>query len=98
MDTRELLMHDLIPVCADHSYKAIKHLLLEKALRCPECGAPSDFLMAMSDRSIVTPCYLIACSECHYEGPFARNIPDAVKRWNKSTGLMVYLKKKWAKK
>ncbi len=89
---------ELIPIGDDRSYKAINRLLTEETLRCPECGAHQNALIVMSDTSIVKPRYLIACSECKYQGPFAKNIPRAVDCWNKPLGFFAALRRRRARK
>jgi hypothetical protein len=81
-------MHDLIPICDDETYKTVKRLVLEGAKSCLNCGARQTSLDMMSDCSVVKPQYCVACKECKHQGPFAKNIPKAIERWNKPLGFI----------
>jgi predicted RNA-binding Zn-ribbon protein involved in translation (DUF1610 family) len=74
-------MSNLIPMFDDHSHTQINRLIKEKALRCPHCGAHQTSLTFMSECRL-RPRYVVACTECKFEGRLGHDLADAVRKWN----------------
>ena len=77
-------MLDLIPMFDDHSHPQINRLLNEEALHCENCGAHQTSLIFMSERR-TRPRYVVACTECKFQGPVGKDLFTAIQKWNKGT-------------
>ncbi len=88
-------MRTFLPILDGEVHPQIKQTMKEAAA-CPECGAALSSLVAMSDYHITRPNFVIVCRKCSHVGRFGKNLPDAIKRWNKRPGFFsAFLKKRF---
>jgi hypothetical protein len=67
---------------------------LDTATPCPQCDADNRHFAMMIEEEAMRPRYAVACLNCNLYGPIAKNVPQAVKKWNPPTGFIASLKKK----
>jgi hypothetical protein len=87
-------MYVLIPVFDDPAHQILK----EQATACPACDAGHARLTVMVENRAIRPRYAVACGACKHLGALGKDVADAIKKWNGTSGLLPAFKRVWGKK
>ena len=91
-------MYILIPIFDDPSHPRISQILKEQATACSACEAGQARLNLMVENRAIRPRFAVACADCKHLGALGKDMADAIKKWNKTSGLLPTFKRVWGKK